>query len=59
MKIMKAAVLATFFSFISISAFSQWEKEIEDVDDAYRIGDYIGASKSNTKFRKKLVKLVV
>ena len=53
---MKAAILLIIFSVFSTTAFSQWQKYVEDIDAAYRAGDYIGASKNNSKFKKKLEK---
>ena len=48
---MKAAVLVLLASICSYSLYAQnWEKSIEDIDAAYRIGDYQGAAKNNTKF---------
>ena len=53
---MKAAILLIIFSVFSTTAFSQWQKYVEDIDADYRAGDYIGAAKNNTQFKKKLEK---
>jgi CHAT domain-containing protein len=53
---MKAAIIFAILLIFSTTAFSQWEKTIEDIDASYRLGDYVGAGNAIEKFKKKLVK---